>query len=301
MEPPEEKSEEEFLKTYKKVSRIGKQVKKYAQEQCEKESSLLKLAELVEKKTIELGANPAFPANLSRDEQAAHYTPTANDDATSETSVLKIDLGAHIDGLAVDFAFTKDFGGEHGKLVEAADEALQNALSVMKAGATNRDVGKEIERTIKAKGFKPIENLCGHSIDVYDLHAGEEVPNVERGGYTFKEGDVFAVEPFASTGAGRITEGDFLQIYQLIPSTGMKIRLPRSRELLSKVLADRLTLPFALRWYKEMPMLNLTIRDLDKNGVLEAFPVLKEIEKNAFIAQAETTVRIEKDGVDVLV
>ena len=295
-------SEEEYLKTYAKVAEIGKKVKAFAREVVPKSASLLQLAETLEAKIKEWGGEIAFPANLSRNGQAAHYTPSSDDETEiGEKDVLKVDLGVGIEGLMVDFAFTHDFSGENGKLVEAAEEAVQNALSVMKAGASTRDVGKEIEKTIKARGFLPVENLCGHLIEPYELHAGVEVPNVERGGYEFQEGQVFAVEPFASSGEGSIREGDFLQIFMVKPDSRGQVRLPRSRELLSRILAERVTMPFALRWYKDAPMLNLSIRDLAKNGVLEEFPVLEEVRKGSLVSQAETTVRIEKDGVEVLV
>ncbi len=301
-EEEEEMTEEEMLKTYAKVADIGKKTKAYARDIVPKSTSLLELADSLEGKIKELGGELAFPANLSINDQAAHYTPSAQDTTEiGDKDVLKVDLGVAIDGLMVDFAFTHDFGGENGKLVEATELAVQNALSVMKAGANTRDVGREIEKTLNAQGFKPVENLCGHLIEPYDLHAGVEVPNVERGNYEFQEGEVFAIEPFGSTGSGSIREGDFLQIFMVKPDSNPQIRLPRSRELLHRILEEHVTMPFALRWYKDVAMLNLSINDLTRNGVLEPFPVLEELKKGSFFAQAETTVRITADGVDVLV
>ena len=45
------------------------------------------------------GAQPAFPTNLSRNDEAAHYTPSPEDTATFETrDLVKVDVGAHLDG-----------------------------------------------------------------------------------------------------------------------------------------------------------------------------------------------------------
>ncbi|MFH1106710.1 MAG: type II methionyl aminopeptidase [Candidatus Micrarchaeota archaeon] len=294
--------EEEELKALQKASRISKRIIKFAREVADKEKSLLRMADLIEGKVKEEGGECAFPANLSLADEAAHYTPQADDPALAgEKGLLKVDLGVSVGGFCTDFAFTKDYSHENGKMVDAVEEALQNALSMMKAGTQTSAVGKEIERTIKGYGFTPIENLCGHSLGQYDLHAGVEIPNVEtKGGYELQEGDVFAVEPFASTGEGRVAEGEYCQIYAL---AGEKtaVRLPRSRELVAKIAEDRLTLPFAARWYKDFPMLNLSLLDLVKNGALEEFPVLKEARKGALVSQAETCVIIEKDSVKVLV
>ncbi len=294
--------EEEEAKALQKASGIAKKIMKFAKETAAREKSLLRIAELVEGRIKEEGGECAFPANLSLNDNAAHYTPTAGDLAlVGEKDLLKVDLGVAIDGYCTDFAFTVDYSHENGKMVDAVEEALQNALSMMKAGTDTSDIGKEIERTIAGYGFKPIENLCGHMMRQYDLHARVEIPNVETaGGYELQEGDVFAVEPFASTGEGRVIEGEFCQIYALTAEKAA-VRLPRSRELLARIAADRMTLPFAARWYKDVGMLNLAINDLVKNGALQEFPVLREARKGAMVAQAENCVIVEKDSVKVLV
>ncbi|MFH1199546.1 MAG: type II methionyl aminopeptidase [Candidatus Micrarchaeota archaeon] len=294
--------DEEELKSLMQASEISRKVRKFARETAVKEKSLLRMAELIEGKIKEEGGEFAFPANLSANDSAAHYTPAA-DDATlvGEKDLLKVDLGVSIEGYCTDFAFTVDFSHENGKMVDAVEEAMQNALSVMRAGTNTSDVGKEIEKTIKGYGLKPIENLCGHMMGQYDLHAGIEIPNVEtERGYELQEGDVFAVEPFATTGEGRVIEGEYCQIYALTMEKPA-VRLPKSRELMAKIAEDRLTLPFAARWYKDTPMLNMTIRDLVKNGALTEFPVLREAKKGSLVSQAETCLIVEKDSVKVLV
>jgi methionyl aminopeptidase len=49
---------------------------------------------------------------------------------------------------------------------------------------------------------KSIRNLCGHSIDAYQIHGGKSVPIVKGGeqGVRMEEGEFFAIETFGSTG-----------------------------------------------------------------------------------------------------
>ena len=55
--------------------------------------------------------------------------------------------------------------------------------------------------------MKPIENLSGHSIDKYQIHAGKSVMLVKNDDDTkMEEGEYFAIETFGSTGRGRIVE-----------------------------------------------------------------------------------------------
>lgn len=54
---------------------------------------------------------------------------------------------------------------------------------------------------------KPIDNLSGHSINLYQIHGGKSVLLVENEDQTkMEEGDYFAIETFGSTGRGRVVE-----------------------------------------------------------------------------------------------
>ncbi|MFH0972053.1 MAG: type II methionyl aminopeptidase [Candidatus Micrarchaeota archaeon] len=287
---------------YLEASDIAKKVMKYGRELVKKEKSYLKIAESMEEETRQLGGKPAFPVNVSANGSAAHDTPEAADiREVNDSDLIKVDFGVMIEGYTIDTAFSFNPSNEHAKMIEAAEIALQNALGIIKAGANVRDIGAEIERTIKEYGFIPIENLCGHSLGQYDLHAGTEIPNVPRGGYILEEGDVFACEPFVTNGTGHVNEGDYLQIWSLEPHSSMNVRLPKSRELLAKIAEDRLTMPFAARWYKDFPMFNLAVRDLEKQGILHSYPILKEAKKDALVAQAETTFIVEAECPKILV
>ncbi|MFH1751023.1 MAG: type II methionyl aminopeptidase [Candidatus Micrarchaeota archaeon] len=294
--------EEEALENYMKASVITKKIMKFGRELVKTERSYLKIAEAIEEEMRREGGKPAFPVNVSANGNAAHDTPEANDTRLiSESDLVKVDFGVMIEGYVTDTAFSYNLSGEHAKQIEAAELALQNALSLVKAGTDVRDLGAEIEKTIKEYGFLPVENLCGHSLEQYNLHAGTEIPNVARGSYVLKEGDVFAIEPFASTGKGSVNEGDYCQIYSLEPHANMSVRLPKSRELLTRVASEHLTMPFAARWFKDMGMLNLSLRDLEKQGILHSYPILKEAQKGSFVAQAETCLIVEKEGAKILV
>jgi methionyl aminopeptidase len=60
-------------------------------------------------------------------------------------------------------------------------------------------------------------------------------------------------------------------------------------------------MPFAARWFKDIPMLRLSLADLEKQGILHSYPILKEAKKDCFVSQAETTLIVEKEGAKILV
>ncbi|MHA2079834.1 MAG: M24 family metallopeptidase, partial [Candidatus Thorarchaeota archaeon] len=89
---------------------------------------VLKICQLVEKKILESGATGvAFPCNISINDEAAHYT-SPHDDTKKfpDKGLVKIDLGAHVNGHISDTALTVDLDGSFEKFVEASREALES-------------------------------------------------------------------------------------------------------------------------------------------------------------------------------
>jgi methionyl aminopeptidase len=259
------------------------------------------IAETIEMMIEKEGAVPAFPANVSVNELAAHYTPS-NDDVSEipEDALVKLDFGL-IKGMAItDTSITVDLSGKHNGIMDASKEALENAIKTVKPGVAVDDVSKVIFETIKKHGCKPISNLTGHKIEWMNLHAGVEIPSIPvHEMYEFQVGDVFAIEPFVTTkeGAGYIKETDHVEIYSLfVPGN---IRLRQSRKMLEYILEHYRTMPFCERWlFKEFQsklMLNSGIKEMLKARVLMAYPVLAEA-KGAPIAQFEETVLVTEDG-----
>ena len=120
--------------------------------------SLLGLAEKIEELIRSKGAEPVFPANLSLNNIAAHYTPWQMDETKlSESDILKVDIGVHVDGYIGDTAFTISFDERHDKLIAASKSALDEAIKLCKPGALLSDISAKIEETIKGFGFVPIK------------------------------------------------------------------------------------------------------------------------------------------------
>lgn len=282
-----------------KAGEIARQVKKEVVDLIKPGAKLYDIAEFVERRIVELGGKPAFPCNLSINEIAAHYTPYKGDEtALKEGDYLKLDLGVHVDGYIADTAVTFRVGMEEDELMEAAREALENAIATVRAGIMIRDVARAIEETIRGKGFNPIVNLSGHKVERYKLHAGVSVPNVYREAdtYVLQEGDVFAIEPFATTGAGQVIEVPPALIFMYLRDR--PVRMLQARRLLMHIKKNYRTLPFAYRWLQDfLPegQLKLALAQLEKAGAIYAYPILREV-RGGMVAQFEHTVIVEKDG-----
>lgn len=261
---------------------------------CEKAENLIR----------KKGGKPAFPCNVSIDEVAAHYTSPPNDKRRiPKNSLVKVDIGAHVDGYITDTAFTVCFDLEHKGLVEAAEQALAAAVDAVRSELSTAKLGAIIENTIKSRGFKPVSNLTGHQIGRYVLHTGTSVPNVAHMfSSKIKLGGTYAIEPFATlpNAIGRVENGEETTIFRLAKSRSVKNL--HSKKLLKHIEENFKTLPFAERWLKGIvPQENHdeAFRELLKSKSLAGYPTFVEASRKT-VAQAEHTVLVTENGCIVL-
>ncbi|MFC1755005.1 type II methionyl aminopeptidase [Thermoproteota archaeon] len=192
---------------------------------------LIEVANAVEKELLSLNTvslktiKLAFPLNISLNECAAHYSPKINDETVFNDQVVKLDLGVNVDGAIGDSAITIDLSGRYQELVNAAQDALNQALLVIKPGICAGEIGRLVEKTITSKGFQPIRNLGGHQIERYNLHSGIFIPNANTDSKdALQRGQIFAIEPFASTGSGLVEQDGEPEIFILTRDKHIKDR-----------------------------------------------------------------------------
>lgn len=282
-----------------KAGKIAKEVRDWIKPQIKKGDLLLDIAEKIENKIEELGGFPAFPTNLSINEQAAHYTPKYNDDSIAQ-GLLKVDFGVQVEGWIADNAFSLDLENseENKKLIESSQKALENVEKALSLNSSISEIGKIVQETINKFGFNPVANLSGHSLEQFDLHAGVTIPNINNSSpKTFEEG-LYAIEPFATNGNGLVHDGAKGNIY--LWTQDKMPRSPFARETLEFVKDNFGNLPFAGRWViKELgSKAILGLRQLEMEGILHHYPILTE-EKGKLVSQAEHTFLVEEKKVTV--
>ena len=288
------------LENWRKAGRITAQARQYALEVVKPGVKLLDAAELIEKKIADLEGQPAFPVNISLNDCAAHYTPQPNDPAVFSDQLVKVDVGVHVDGCIGDSAITIDLSGKHAALVQSARDALDAAIHALKAGASLGEIGKTVHATITSKGFAPVINLSGHGLRKYVVHDPPNVPNYDtHDARKLQPGQVIAIEPFASTGVGKIYESGNALIFSVGKKAGI-------RNVLTKKVYVEMEkykgLPFATRWLaKKFPeaQVSYAIRDLMQLGVLHDYPPLLD-EGHGMVAQAEHTIYVGENGIEIL-
>jgi len=208
---------------------------------------------------------------------------------------VKLDLGVHIDGAVTDTAVTVEISSnKYEKLIESTEEALKKALEMVEVGIEVRKIGAVIKETIESYGFIPSINLSGHRVDEYEVHAAPSIPNFDNGDDTkLEEGQVFAIEPFATDGAGKVIEGKLSGIYSLI--NPKNIRDSNARKVLEYIVEKFKTLPFSERWLiKEFGVkVKFSLLLLEREGILKQYTILPEKNRGQ-VSQAERTIIVGK-------
>lgn len=290
----------EEIEILKKSGAINNKAQKLAQKIIKPGMSFLEIGTKLEDLIKENGAKPAWPINLSINEQAAHNSYSPEDlMILKETDVLKVDIGVSIDGYITDSSQTIIFDKKFEKLRESSIQALLNSKKYIVENpktATIAKVGEIIEDTITSFGFKPIENLTGHTISRYTTHNHPSIPNV-RNDYDICFSEIetwFAIEPFSSTGRGYVTEGE--NVYIFIFQDDIPIRNTNARKILEEIKEFE-GMAFSEFWVgKGMSSFErkVAFRELLKFQVIGAYPILLE-KPGAFVSQAETTVVIHNN------
>lgn len=124
--------------------------------------------------------------------------------------ILKLDFGVKYKGFYSDAAVTVGIGEiskEAENLIKAAENALNEAIKIMKPENTLGDIGFAINQTAEKYKVKTIKELTGHGIGL-KLHEDPTIYNYgEKGkGIKLKPGMVLAVEPMFAIGTDKIAQ-----------------------------------------------------------------------------------------------
>ncbi|MBT7903020.1 type II methionyl aminopeptidase [Candidatus Woesearchaeota archaeon] len=277
----------EKIKKIEQAGKIAAEALQYGKSLIKPGVLLLDVATKVEKKIFDMGGKLAFPVNISLNQTAAHYTPIPQDKSVFTDEIIKLDVGAHVDGFIGDNALTVDLSNQHSDLVKASRDALNAAIKTIRVGVTLGEIGKAIQETIESSGFKPIKNLSGHGLGEYEQHSGISIPNYNTGDTTeLNEGQHIAIEPFATNGIGLIVEKGNPFIYSQVIKKPVRSQI--TREVL-KLIESYKGLPFATRWITDKYPLfkaNFAIRELTQINLIRGYAPLVE-KRDGLVSQAE--------------
>ena len=299
-----------MMESYIKAGKIVSDIRSEASKMIKDGTLVIDLVEYVESEILKTGAEIAFPCNVSLNEFAAHYTSPANDETLIHAGdMVKLDLGAMVDGYIADSAvtiiadgnisenYTQDEINLHEEIVEASEAGLEAAIATIRAGVEVSKIGAAVHEAISEYNLNPIFNLAGHSLEQNNLHAGISIPNYDNhDGYTLDEGQAIAIEPFATNGEGIVNDAPGHYIYSYLANK--PFRMKSTQKVLKYIQSNNQYVPFSGRWITDKfgeRRGNTALKQLSDAMAIYPYAPLRE-KKDCFVSQKEHTVIVEKEG-----
>jgi curved DNA binding protein len=261
-------------------------------------------------KKLEKGV--AFPTSVSVNNILGHVSPQADDTAElKEGDLVKIDLGAHIDGFIAVAAHSLllqgdskvPVEGQQADVLQAAATALEAALRLIRPGKLVSEVAPVLQKVVEAYGCNMVEGVFSHEMKQFVIDGNKCVlnkpqPDAKVAEDTFEENEVYAVDVVVSTGdgKGRIVDEKETTIYKRVAGEGYKLKLAASRSVFGEVIKKHPSLPFTLRGL-EAKNARLGLPECVNHDLLQPYPVLRE-KQSALVAQFKSTVLLMPSGSD---
>jgi len=264
------------------------------------------------KKNKELKKGIAFPTCISINNCICHFSPLKSDPVVSlkDGDVVKIDLGAHVDGYVAVAAHTVIVGaskenpvsGRKADVVIAAQKALEVALRLVKPGASNYAVTDGIQKVVEDYNCKPIEGMLSHQLKRHIIDGEKafiqnptEAQRKEHESCDFEVHEVYGIDILISSGEGRGRELDTRTTVYKKKDLIYQLKMKASRQFLSEADSKFLLMPFTLRAFEDERKAKLGVVECAKHDLMQPFNVLYE-KNGEFVAQYKHTVILMPNG-----
>jgi len=321
MEEEKTISEDLVVTKYKMAGEIANRVLKKIIEKCVVGAKVLDICDFGDeqilaetsvcfKKEKELKKGIAFPTCVSVNNCICHYSPLRSDPDVllKENDLVKIDLGAHIDGFIAVVAHTVIVGGEKpvkGRLADvylAAYNAAEIALRLIKPGNGNYAVTDAIQKTAESFNCKPISGMLSHQLKQFRIDGEKSIiqnpsdaQRKEHEKCQFNLHEVYAIDVLVSTGEGKGKEVDAKTTVYKKTDDNYQLKLKFSRAFYADAEKKFGVMPFTLRAFEDEKKAKLGILECVKHHLMDPFNVLYE-KDNELVAQFKFTILLLPSG-----
>ena len=313
--------EQSILDKYKAAGEIADEVVKLVTEKCVVGADISEICEFGDKtieesclkvfnskKTKKLRRGVAFPTCVSINHVIGNYSPMQDESTKLEDGdVAKIDLGVQIDGYIAlsghTIAVTANPGdkvtGKAAQVILAAHDAKEAALRTLLAGNKNTQVTDVINNVAKEYGTNIVKGVFSHKlkkhvIDGSDVIASTKGQKCEE--YEFHLGDVFGLEVFVSSGAGKAKQSELrTTVYKRVIENTYLLKSDKARKFLKEVNQKHPSLPFSTRAFEDQTAVRIGVKQAMDHDLLEPFQVVEE-KKGEIVAHWKASVAVLANG-----
>jgi len=258
------------------------------------------------KKDKKMTKGIAFPTCLSVNNCICHFSPlvSESDVVLADGDVVKIDMGAHIDGFIAVVAHTVVVGssasnpvtGKKADVLLAAQLCSEAALRLVKPGNETYQVTETVSKIAESFDCKPVEGMLSHQLEQNRIDGEKtiiqnpsEAQRKEHEKFEFSVHEVYAVDVLITSGEGLGRERDAkITVYKKTDDTYM-LKMKTSREFYSKVSKQFGPMPFNIRNMEDEKKARMGVVECVTHRLIEPFQVLFDKE-GSYVAQYKFTV-----------
>merc|ERR1711994_1048570 len=241
-----------------------------------------------------------------------HFSPltTEPDVVLADVDMVKIDMGAHIDGFIAVVAHTVVVGasvdnpvtGCKADALMAAHLASEVALRLVKPGNETYEVTETVSKIAESFDCKPVEGMLSHQLEQNRIDGEKtiiqnpsEAQRKEHEKFEFSVHEVYAVDVLITSGEGLGREKDAnITVYKKTDDTYM-LKMKTSREFYSKVSKQFGPMPFNIRNMEDEKKARMGVVECVTHRLIEPFQVLFDKE-GSHVAQFKFTVLLMPNG-----
>uniref|UniRef100_A0A0N5AVG1 Peptidase_M24 domain-containing protein n=1 Tax=Syphacia muris TaxID=451379 RepID=A0A0N5AVG1_9BILA len=255
-------------------------------------------------KKEEIQKGIAMPTCISVDNCICHYSPLRSNTelVLHNGQMVKIDLGAHIDGYVATVAHTVVVGAsptekiksQKANVIMAAYRAMEAAIRMLRPGMyKNMDVTGMIDQI---SGFykanfinfsiriylqvKPVENMLSHQLLRNKIDGEKQIiqnpgekQRAEMTKCSFKKYEAYAIDIVMSTGEGHAKLADTnATVYKRTDDVVYSLKMKAARTFFSNAMSRFGSMPFTLRAFEEKAA-KLGVVECKRHNLLQPFQV----------------------------
>jgi len=237
----------------------------------------------------------SFPTCLNIGLVCAHFSPLKDDTTELKTGdVVKIDLGAHIDGFIGRVGHTIVVGagtdaspatGRVADTILAAHNSAQVLLRCLRPGIINHKATELITKVLDSYEVTSIEGNLSHTMGRFNLDGtGSEKaiiakaqPERRMKECTFVENEVYFVDIVVTTGAGKASQSDEKPTLFRATENEYQLKVKAAKTFLAEAKSKFGVMPFSLRDIEMgISAVRLGEKELMEHELMEVFPVIHE-------------------------
>ncbi|KAK0193829.1 peptidase M24, structural domain-containing protein [Armillaria mellea] len=267
-------------------------------------------------KGVKVPKGLAFPTCVSVNNCVAHFSPLASDPQSEQVlakdDVVKIHVGAHIDGFASISAETIVVGaspehpvtGRRADVIKAAWHAAEIAMRTVKVGNKNWAVTEAVASAASTWKCKPVEGMlsCEQKQNLIDgkkriILNPSEAQKRDFEAVTFAEGEVYGIDILISSGddgKARIEESR-TTLFQRDSAITYQLKMKTSRAVFSEVQKKAGTFPFNVRVLEDEKRARMGLQEAVQHSLVKPYEVIYT-PSNTFVAAFHFTIALLPAG-----